>query len=377
MPHLHLRCGYLWVFDLGPAFMTLTISQPHPTTRESVPEEESIFLSPVSAPPHAFPTTYPPPLRPQCELSVIEWPRTPTTVPSSPSTSTIDIDSLCKRFSKLLVIDENPTQPLKPKASIFSLPASSMEASYTGDPHTTRSKRKSYQDRTPKNQPSIKPDSTTCPRVAKPRRRSLPPSFPPPLQKIRPASRKASVPATPCSPQRATPISTFSGPPWPVPPKDLPPALSASSPFDGLDAASCLELVSPQSINLQPDSSPGLNVFTLQHRPASPTGPTTPPTVPSELFSEPAVVSLNPTQLTPGLFSPIVDPFVRWDQNHGYFLDVPFQSPFGYSGSILGLALDDCSSKSTFDSPLVSRSTFPGLVTPIQPATFMCNSLTA
>lgn len=324
----------------------------------------------VSTPPYAFPTTYPPPLRPSCEISSIEWPRPPSTSSGSPSTSTIDIDSLCMRFAKSLVIDENPARSPQSKISIFSPPIVLKEPQTTTSPHTKRSKRKSWQHQTPSSSCSERTPATS-PKLIKPRRMSLPPLL---VQKILPTSRKASTPVTSRSPRRGT-LSTLSNPPCPLPSKATSPHTPSTSvsPSDIPDIASFLGQTIPHSVQLRTDSLPDLATSGPGYSPASSVGPTTPPTLSPELFSEPLVVSSAHTQLTSEPFlAPLADPFTQF-QSRGSHLGEFFTSPFECSGSVLGHTMHDFFEKATF----FPEQALPSLAAPILPIPFTCDSSAA
>lgn len=95
-------------------------SNPSNSSRDHSMEIIYPFL-PASAPSHAFPTSYPPPSRPSSVIPPVKVRQEPSTPPRSPSTSSHDLDSLCLRFTKSLVIDESPVQSSQPKVSVSSL----------------------------------------------------------------------------------------------------------------------------------------------------------------------------------------------------------------------------------------------------------------
>jgi len=302
-------------------------------------------LSSVSAPPHAFPTTYPPPLRPPSGLPPVKWPRTLAASSSSRSISTVDLDSLCIRFAKSLVIDENTVQPVQPKTSIFSLPDILKGGSNVASIRTRRPKSRTPP--APTSRKSVNPIPLDSPRKAiKPHQLSVPPPFPQTIPKVRPTSRKAGAPATSSSPKCGAASSTLSDPLSDVPPKILPPPALPLTITGGLDVGPCFSFVTSYSDSprLPFDFGIGSTALTARNSPYSSNGPTTPPSLSSNLFSEPTVASPTPIQLSEPFLTTQFQP--QCDFSPHTFLS----SPFGGAGSSFCLPPGSFFPKNAFDA---------------------------
>ncbi|KAF9786861.1 hypothetical protein BJ322DRAFT_679725 [Thelephora terrestris] len=259
----------------------------HSATTQNQPQAQPSFSS-TPAPPHAFPTTYPPPLRPPCTVPPVEWPRTLVASSGPPSTSAFDLDSLCIRFAKSLVIDENPAQPTQTKPSIFSLPDSPKGRSGVASHRTKRSKSRKSSATT--SQPSTRTLLPLPQKAVKPRRLSVPPSFLQIPSKVRPTLRNISAPVPTSSSQRNMAPPTVSN--------FLPPA-SPPTPAADLDMSSYFGFNTPHSDSSQSLFNLGINSTALRtsNSPSPSSGPTTPPILSSDLLSEPTVAS-PPFQLS-------------------------------------------------------------------------------
>lgn len=302
-------------------------------------------LSCVTRPAHAFPTIYPPPLRPQPEISPIEWLRVPGASPSVPSTPTIDIDSLCNQFMTSLVIGDKPGHTRQSKSSMFVPPAVSGMVSNPVQPCPQPPKRQHRRYEALHKLPAAR--SCTSPRkTTKPRQLSLPP-FPTSPAKNGPAQRKASVPIPVPSTRHA------SGSQLPLQPNlhTAPPAPTSPNapPYGDQNISSLPGLVTP--LNPRSSSQPGRTSHAPQGWSYSPTGPTTPPTLLPDLFSEPAVASSSPVHLSPGSsLIPIADPFLQFQPQYDYFTDPCLISAFDCYGSIPELAPGNLFSKGGLNS---------------------------
>lgn len=311
-------------------------------------------LSSIHRPPHAFPTTYPPPIRPPTEISSVEWRHTQRTQPSSPLTSNLDVDSLCLQFAKSLVIEENPIPSPTHKASIFSLPVMSKGESDIPGPRAKSSRRNpSQRCRKPPATKSI--PAAILPKTVKSRQLSLPPL---PTSSPRPTPRKASAP-TVTSPLKPVP-PMFSNPHRYITP------MSSSTPptnvlVSGLDTNPRFSLAShsvyPQ---LSFDSPLDSATFIAQNSSYPPSAPATPPTVAPDLYSEPVVVS--PIQFASDFFpTNLTDPFAQFQLQYDHLLRTPLISPSGRNASSLGLVAGDPYPKGAF-STLFESDYIPGEV---------------
>lgn len=311
-------------------------------------------LSSTPPPSHAFPTTYPPPLRPPSGLPPVEWRREPATSSKSASTSVHDLDSLCLQFTKSLVIDENPMQLPRAKPSIFSLLTTSKEKCDPWSSCAKLQKTKLSRTRRSQNPPTHKPTSTgPSLKAAKYRQLSVPRSFPSPPSRTKPMPRKASAPAKVSTSKdgRALPkhsdsirhaTLTTSSSPLKTPTADR---LDTSTYPD----PSTPPLCSQWSLGFT-SSPPTQTPRCLSH---SLTGPTTPPALSPDLFPVPIVVPSTPVHLFPGSsLMPITDPFLQFHPEFDYFSDPSLVSLFDYSGSTPGVAAGGFFSKSAFDTSI-------------------------
>lgn len=305
----------------------------------------------MTRPAHAFPTTYPPPLRPPSGIPPVEWFRIPEASPTPTPTSAIDLDSLCNQFTVSLIIDENPQRSSQPKLSIFSLSVVTREEHSGGHSQPKPPIRKPFRADAPPKQ------STTCLRtpplrVTKPRQLSVPPSYPPSFTRAKSTPRKASAPArvstlrhtAPSQPSGATHCITST---TSVSPLNTPTA-------GGLDTYSYPGPSTPPLYSISSlNSISGRTTHTPQSLPYSLASPTTPPTLLPDLFSEPIVAPSTPIHLSPrSSLIPIIDPFLQFQPQSDYFSDHSLVSPFDYSGSTPGLATNGFVLKSALDAPL-------------------------
>ena len=301
-----------------------------------------------SRPPHTFPTTYPPPLRPSSEIPPVEWHRTPA-LSSSISASTIDIDLLCAQFSRLLVIDENPARSSETQTSIFSFPIIPKPGNDTAGPHTSRTRRKHCQVVVSTKVPTLR---STPPKVTKPRQLSVPPSLPSLTSRLKPIPRKASAPThVPVSsaPSAANRHITLGAP-------QSPSSILTVGDLDP-DSSHCSTTppLYPQPL---PDSTPGRSTDPSDNLSRSLAGPATPPTFPPGLFPEPLVVSSTPIQLSPQQsITQIIDPFDQFQLQYDYFLTPSLVSPLDHSGMPVGLTMGSFS-KNVLDARIWSGRPF-------------------
>jgi len=314
-------------------------------------------LSPVFAPSHAFPTPYPPPHRPPSELPPVEWLRVPTASSSSLAPA-IDLDSLCLRFEKSLVIDENPLQPSQSKASIFSVPAVLKDGRKAGLPRVKAPKRKLLSGLTSRGLPASKSDSVAPPlKTATSRQLSVPPSFLLPSPKARSSLRKASAPAR---------VSAL--------PKllDLIPHGTQTTSLSPLDDSTPGDLQPFHHPGPSPPLSPQFSfnstsyqtTYNMQGLPY----PTKPPVFSQDPFPRPVIVPSTPVHLSPGSsLMPIIDPFHQFQLQCDHFLSASLDSPFDYIGSTPWLTTGGFLSKSAFDTPLGFDRPSSGIPAPIMP----------
>lgn len=305
--------------------------------RGLIPEQSICPLLSASVPPHAFPTIYPPPLRPPLEIPLVEWRRKPATSSGSPSTSTHDLDSLCLQFTQSLVIDENPAQPPQPRTSIFSLPTASKQ--YDSCSLRERlSKRKLSRTQRSQGSPTLKS-------TAKSRQLSVPPSFPSLSSGTKTTSRKASAPARVSSSKRTTESSKLSDPTPHRTPTASPSTLNTTD-----DNSDIFYNPGPSTPPLSSHSSLGLTLgqTTPQNFPGSLAGPVTPPALFPDLFSEPIVVPSSVDLSPRSSLVPVADPFTQFRLQCDYF---PNTSPTSfYCGSTPGLATSRLPGKSALDT---------------------------
>jgi hypothetical protein len=272
------------------------------------------------------------------------------------------MDSLCNRFATSLKIDENPRHCRQPKPSIFSLPVVTREE-FGIDRSRPKLLKKKYSPRV-KEPPTSSTTrlGTFPPKTHKPRQYSAPP-FPSPSLRPRTTPRKTSAPPY-LSRSRQIPESWrpsdstyLTVPTTPTSPLNTPTAG---------DSDTCPNLVP----NLLPDQPSPFNptLDTATHTPRgpsySPTGPTTPPTLLPDLFSEPIVVSATPVRLSPrSSLMHIADPFLQFESQYDYPSDPSLGSTLSYSTSAPGFTTSGFS-KSAFDPPLGFDHLFHGNLIP-------------
>ena len=317
----------------------------------------------MSRPTHAFPTTYPPPLRPSPGVSPVEWIRTPGAFPTTPACP-IDIDSLCNRFSASLIIDENPRQCQQQKPPIFSLPVVTREELGTGRSRPKPLRRKYSPQVKEPPAPSAR-SSTSPPKILKSRKHSVPP-FPWLSTRTKVTPRKTSAPPRLSIPRQAQKPSQSSDPTCHAVPTAPPLDISTSGgtnrhPYlvpDLLDQQSSFNSAFDTTIHTPQGSSESL------------TGPTTPPTFLPNLFSEPLVVPATPVHLSPrSSLMHITDPFLQFEPRYDYLPAPSLDSTLSYSTSTPGLATS-YASKSPFDTPLGFDHLFHGNPIPTTPGHF-------
>lgn len=336
----------------------------HHPAHELTVRQKSCPISSTCAP-HAFPTPYPPPLRPPSGISPVKWLRTPAAPSSFPSTSTIDLDSLCLQFTKSLVIDENPVQLLQPKTSIFSLPTVSKG-------HTSCCLRarlpKKHHSKTQRSQDllTLKPTAATSPlNATMPRQLSIPPSFPSSPLKIKTTPRKASAPTRFSASKHGTVSPKRSDSAFHLTSETLKSPLNSTG--GRLDVLSRLGS-DPSPLSPQPPLYLTLDqtTHTLQILSGSLAGPATPPALLPGLFAEPVVAPSTPVHLSPGSsLASIADPFLHFQPQYDYFSDHSLASALDYSGLIPGVTTDGFSSKRAFDTPLGPNHPSYGIPIPI------------
>jgi hypothetical protein len=322
----------------------------------------------MSRPAHAFPTTYPPPIRPPPGVSPVGWPRAPEPLPTR--TSTIDIDSLCTQFTASLQIDKYPRQSPQSKPSTFSLPVVAREelGNTRSRPKPPKRSRFSRSEEPPML--SAARSCTPLPNAAKYRRHSIPP-FPSSSSRAKATPRKTSTPPR---------VSTLRQTPEPSQSSDLThhtgPEMSTyllDSPTTNSDAYSypVLNALHDQRPPAPFDSTWDRSAPTPQDLPYSFNGPTTPPTLLPDLLSEPIVVPGTPIHLSPrSSLMPIVDPFLQFEPQYDYFSGSSTNYALNYSTLPLGLATDGLSSKTMFDPLPRFNHLFQGNPIPATPDNF-------
>ena len=312
----------------------------------------------MARPIHAFPTTYPPPLRPSSGISPVEWPRTPEASPAA-SVCTIDIDSLCNLFAASLKIDENPRQPRQPKPSIFSLPVVAREVFGTVRSRPKPLKRKCSPRAKEPPTPFATKLGTSPPKTHNPRQNSAPP-FPSLSTRSKVTLRKTSAPSYVFTSRQAPESwgpsdSTYLA--VPTTPTSLNTPTGDSGTYPHLIPSLLSDRRSPFNSTLDTTSHPP--------RVSSPSfdGPTTPPTLLPDLFSEPIVVSATPVRLSPrSSLMHIADPFLQFESHNDYLSGPSFGSTLNYSTS--SGPVTSCFSKSAFDTPLGFDHLFHGILIP-------------
>lgn len=313
----------------------MRVSHLYPTCQLTV-WQHNCPLSPTPRPTHAFPTPYPPPLRPSPGVPSVKWPHTSGT---SPTPCAISIDSLCNLFATSLTIDENRRRPWRSKPSIFSLPIVAKEEPDMGH-HRPKPLKKKHSTRA--NKPPALPATSlgiSLPEAAKPRRHSVPP-YPSSPPRTKATLRKISTP-----PQQ----SKFLDPTQLTGPTTPTSLLNASTAGDPNTYPSYI----PSALLNQPplDSTPDISTprglsYTLA-------GPTTPPAYPPHLFPEPVVVPATPVRLSPrSSLMPITDPFLQFEPQYDYFTGLSLGSTLNYGPPAPELATGGFFPKSTFDTPL-------------------------
>jgi hypothetical protein len=247
------------------------------------------------------------------------------------------------------VIDENPTQSLQSKTSIFSVPAVWRQEGSTGHSRAQGSKGNIGKIRHFHEWPTSDSSSAASPlRVSNPRRLSVPPFSPSPI-KTKVMSRGASTPSRISTLKRASGSS--------MPPDPIYPTVSTGSPYlPNTPATSCSDFFhlgpdTPPYLHLPLDSASGRTTRAPQDLSFPATGPITPPAPWQDLLPEPAIVPYTSADLSPESSSLITNPFIQF-QSQGDCSSNPFLvSPFDYSGSVsvyTGALLP----KSTLSTPL-------------------------
>lgn len=234
------------------------------------------------------------------------------------------------------------------KTSIFSLPGARERGGNLNRSRTQLSKRKLSKTQYSRELPTHQPTSITSPlNAAKFRQLAVPPSPPSPTRaKLIP--RKTSAPALVSASQLAT------APPQPSDSARHTTSITPASLNTSIAGDSDTYSHPCPSVSLNPQFplNSMLDRTTYIPQDSLPSGPTTPPTLLPDLFSEPIVVPSTPVPLSLGSsLMPVADPFLRFQPQYDHFSDPYLISPFDYSGSASGLATSGFFSKSAFDTP--------------------------
>lgn len=261
-----------------------------------------------------------------------------------------------------LVIGEQPSEDPETKASIFSLPAPLNKGINTSSPLKGRSKRGNSRSKIPRETPTPKLSSSppSC-KAPKSRQLSVPPSFP----STKPTSRETSVPPLVSSsqyPPGSQPPSSTTRHTTPTTPTPLPNTPTTCD----QDAYFYPNPSTPPCLRSPLEPVFERTAYTLRGLSNSPTGPTTPPTLLPDLFSEPIVTTPTSVHLSSGSsLMPITDPFLQFRPQCDYFSD-PFPSPaLDYSGLTPRLTAGGLFCKNAFDTPLGFDQFFHGISAPI------------
>lgn len=324
-----------------------------PKTRQGVISKvASSPLSGGSAPSHAFPTAYPPPHRPPSRFPPVEWLRLPA-APAPSSASTIDINSLCLRFEKSLIIDQNPSQTSQLKATVFSFPVVSEEGDMASHPRAKLRKRGLSRAQNSRDPTTSTHTSVTQPRkAATSRQPSAPPSFSPYPSKTKLTSRRASAPVR-------IPVSSM------LPDPTCHVTQATSLPPQNHTIGGGLGGLPHLNTNAPPHPQPLLNPMSDQTTCTTqePPGQTKFPAFSSDLSPvEPIIIPSTPVQLSPGPSISIADPFHQFQSPYDYFFNTLWPSSSDYIGPTVVLP-----SKGAFDTPLGLENPFYDIAAYIAP----------
>lgn len=212
-------------------------------------------------------------------------------------------------------------QSSQPRVSIFLVPDTRKGGSNVASPRVKGPKSGTPQS--PTSQKFIKPTSTSPRKTFKPRQLSAPPSFPQNPLRVRPKSRKASSPATTSSIECTAPLPKLSDP-LPNPPQICPPPTRFCSPAGSSERGSYFDSTPLHSVSSQLPLDLGIE---SQNSQCSSSGPATPPSISSNLFSEPAVASPSPILSEP-FPAPIVGAFAQFQLQCDYFPHISLASSY-------------------------------------------------
>ena len=283
----------------------------------------------------------------------------PATSSGPPSGSTFDLDSLCSRFTKSLVIDESPPHSSQHRSSIFSLPVVPKEGE-----KANCSRRKSPKGRHSgvRNSRERAAHNPTSPEVTKPRQLSAPPSFSPPCPTSKSNPRRASAPAS--TPKR-TPVSSQPADStlYAVSTSSLTPTAPTPGCLDAFHSGPTTPIVHLQTSLGSPSGQATQAPWDLSY-PLS--GPITPPSAFPDLFSEPIVIPSTPVRLSPrSSLTPMSDSLLQFQPQYDYFSDLSLISAAGYGGTAIGLVTGSLFSKDVFGTPLGTDHLFHGISVPM------------
>lgn len=234
--------------------------------------------------------------------------------------------------------------------SIFSPPVVAREEPTIRHSCPAPAKRKHSRAEAPRQLPRIKPSILPI-KATKLRQLSEPPSLPLPSRKDKPTSRKASVPAR-------VPLSRYA-PASPHPSNSNRQTIPTTSTSLLNTPIACDQNAYPRpdpSVSLYPRPSPKPVADHTTHTPQpqsySPTGPTTPPALLPDLFSEPIVAPSSPVHLSPeSSLIPITDPFLQFQLQTDYLSGPYLVSAFNYGKLSPGHTTGGSLSKCAFDTP--------------------------
>ena len=258
------------------------------------------------------------------------------------------------------MIGEAAAKSPQQEASIFSLPAASKDDSTR--PRTKPSKRMPSKAQHSQELPTLNPISTPSPlKPARSRQLSVPPSSPSLPLRTRLTSRKASAPARVSVSRRATVAPRLPDPPCHVTPA-APPPPSSTPTTNTLATYSYPGPSTPLEYPQSPLDSP---FDRTSHWSYPITGPTTPPALLPDLFSEPVVVTSTPVHPPGSSLMPITDPFLQFQPQYDYLMDPSRIYLFDYGGSTPGFATGGFFPKTAFDTPPTSDHLPQCIQTPI------------
>lgn len=263
------------------------------------------------------------------------------------------------------MIDENPTQSLQPKTTIFSLPTALEGAHGSCSSLTKLVRRKDRRPQRSQDQQMPRPTSLSPTfKTAKIRQLSVSPPFPSPLSVARSTARKASAPLRVFTPKYAAAL-----PKRPDPTCRTTPTTTA----DRLGVPSHCGTNTPHATQSPLGLALGQAVHPPQRVPHTLVDAITPPPLPAP-SSEPVVVPSTPVQLSPrSSLEPIADFFTQSQLQSSYFFNASLVSPFDCSGTISGLASGGLFPKSAFETLLGSVNPSYAIPPLRAPDTFYAN----